>query len=149
MGNVFSVNEIISFLENRTFDAFRFQDGCASIDSHEAGEILIEAPDGIIAENRRKYVTDMLHHLDKCIKRAHLWLEHFYLKRDQWYPDALDQGFAVCGMYFGTYTYGHDPEPVTNGFTLSFRTVAYFPCIFTVKFSGDDIQPFAVEEWLE
>ena len=53
-------------------------------------------------------------------------------------------------MYFGTYTYGHEPEPVTNGFTLSFKAAGeYFPCKFTVKFCRNDMHPFAVEEWLE
>ena len=97
MERVFSVSEIISFLEKKTYDAFTFRDGCAYIVSQEAGEIIIEASSSLIAEERRKYVIDMLNNLHRCIRKAHLWLEHFYLKRDEWYPDAPDKGFEVCG----------------------------------------------------
>lgn len=104
----------------------------------------------ISLHERIPYIIDVLYHFDKCIQKAHGWLEHISLKNDKWYPHALDQGFAVYGMYFGTYTYGHDPDPVTNGFTLSFKAAGeYFPCIFTVKFCRSDMHPFAVEEWLE
>lgn len=104
----------------------------------------------ISLHERIPYIIDVLYHFDKCIQKAHGWLEHISLKNDKWYPHALDQGFAVYGMYCGTYTYGHDPDPVTNGFTLSFKAAGeYFPCIFTVKFCRSDMHPFAVEEWLE
>lgn len=61
--------------EKKTYDAFTFRDGCAYIVSQEAGEIIIEASGSLIAEERRKYVIDMLNNLHRCIRKAHLWLK--------------------------------------------------------------------------
>ena len=150
MAELFYNIEIISFLEKRNFEHFVFRNGCAYINSHEADEIIIEAPDNQIPDERIQYVIDVLYHFDECVRKAHGWLEHISLKNDKWYPHALDQGFEVYGLFFGTFMYGHEPDPVTNGFTLSFQAAGeYFPCKFTVKFCRNDMHPFAVEEWLE
>ncbi len=148
MRKAFSLNEIISLIKKKDYKDFEFYDGCAHINCLETEMFILEAPDNEVPIEKLEYIADVVNDLDNCIRKALGWLEHFSLKKDKWYPDALDKGFKVCCIYFGNYTYGHDPEPVTNGFALSFRTVEYFPCLFTVKFCRSDKHPFAVEEWL-
>ena len=151
MGQKYPVEQIIRLLENRQFDDFRFADGCAYIASDRTaeGEICIEAPGGIIPAEKIPYITNMLRHLDDCIQKAHERLGHFSLKKDQWFPHALDQGFLLYGISFGTYTFGHDPKPVTDGFALTFQTAdPDYPCKFTVRFLGSNLRPVAAEEWI-
>ena len=57
-------------------------------------------------------------------------------------------GYATGKDPFGKFEYGHQPKPATDGFTISFRTVNYYPCVFTVKFHKN-MHPFAIEEWVE
>ena len=147
MPKVFSVKQIIDFLEKRNFENFNFNNGYAYILSHEADEIFIEAPDNDISDETAKLVIDVLNNLNECINEAHSWLSHLNLD-DKLFPHALDKGFEVCGMYFGKYSYGHDPSP-TNGFSISFSTIEYYPCNFTVKFHPKNMHPFAVEEWVQ
>ena len=149
MGKAFSLKEIISLIESKDYKDFEFYEGCAHIGCLETEMFSAEAPDNEIPGEALGYIKNVADDLDSCIRKALGWLEHFSLKNDKWYPDALDKGFKVCCIYFGKYTYGHDPEPVTNGFALSFRAVGYYPCLFTVKFCRSDKHPFAVEEWLE
>ena len=146
MPKVFSAKQIILFLETRNFENFYFNNGYAYILSHEAGEIFIEASDNDISNGTAKLVIDVLNNIDECINKAHRWLAN--IKSDEkMFPHAFDKGFEICGMYFGKYSYGHDPSP-TNGFSISFSTVEYYPCNFTVKFHLNN-HPFAVEEWVQ
>ena len=144
---VFSVKQIIGLLEKRSFERFRFDNGYAYILSHEADEIFIEAPDDDIPNETAKLAADVLGCLDGYIDKAHVWLRYMNIDKDM-FPDALDKGFEVCGMFFGKCRYGHDPSPA-YGFSVSFRTAGYYPRSFTVKFRSDNMQPFAVEEWIQ
>ena len=147
--HVFSKNEIVSFLKKSDYESFDFRNGYAYIYSHEADEMIIEAPDGVIPEDTSECLIEVLNDLDQCIRKAQERIEHFGLKNDKMFPHAPDKGFEVYGMYFGKLTCGHDPEPVTNGFSISLRTVEYYPCVFTVKFFRNDRHSFAVEEWVQ
>lgn len=144
----YSFPEIITFLETRNYEHFSFHNGYAYILSSEAEEFLIEVPDGRIPDETTALVTDVYNHLDHCVMMAHKWLEHFYLKNDKWFPNALDRGFEIGGFYFGRYMYGNTPAPQTYGFTITFCTKNDYPCRFTVKFHPN-LHPFAVEEWVE
>ncbi|MDE5860897.1 MAG: hypothetical protein K2H28_01745 [Ruminococcus sp.] len=89
----------------------------------------------------------VLKELKKCVDIAYKWLEHFNLKNDRWYPDALDEGFEISGIYVGKYECGHFRKPLKEGFTITFSTKNSYPCEFTVKFYKN-MHPFAVEEWV-
>lgn len=147
MPKVFSAEQIIDFLEKRNFESFCFNNGYAYILSHEADEIFIEAPGNEISNETANLVIDVLNNLEECINKAYRWLEHINSDEKN-YPHSFDKGFEVCGMYFGKYSYGHDPSP-TNGFSISFSTIEYYPCNFTVKFSPKNLHPFTVEEWVQ
>ena len=149
MPHVYSKKEIVSFLKNRNYENFDFCNGYAYIYSHEADEIIIEAPNGDIPNNTSECMIEVLNDLDECIRKAQERLERFDLKNDKIFPHALDKGFEVYGMYFGRLNFGHDPEPSGNGFYISLRTIEYYPCVFTVKFFRNDRHPVAVEEWVQ
>lgn len=144
---VFSLSKIIRFLDNRNFEKFYFENNYAYIYSPETDEIIIEAPNNKISDEVAELAIKVFKGLDKCISIAYKYLEHFNLKNDRWYPNALDKGFEISGIYFGKYGYGHQQEPFTDGFTISFSTKNYYPCNFTVKFH-ENMCPFAVEEWV-
>ena len=144
---IFSRPKIIGFLENRNFEKFYFAHDCAYIWSPNIDEIIIEAPDNKISDEVADLAIKVLKELDKCVSIAYEWLEHFNTKNNRWYPDALDNGFEISGLYFGKYGYGHQQKPFTDGFTISFSTKNYYPCNFTVKFHKS-MHPFAVEEWV-
>ncbi len=134
-------------MKNRNFEKFYFENDCAYIYSPETDEIIIEAPNNKISDEVIELAIKVFNERDKCASIAYKWLEHFNLKNDRWYPDALDKGFEISGIYFGKYGYGHQQKPFTEGFTISFRTINYYPCNFTVKFHKN-MHPFAVEEWV-
>ena len=100
MERVFSVSEIISFLEKKTYDAFTFRDGCAYIVSQEAGEIIIEASGSLIAEERRKYVIDMLNNLHRMAVQDALGAElpAEYADFLRTVNGVLFNGYTVCGI---------------------------------------------------
>ena len=147
MYKVFSAKRIVDFIEKRNFENFYFNNGYAYILSREADEIFIEAHNNTIMNETAKLVIDVLNNLDECINKAHSWLNHLNLD-DKMFPHALDKGFEVCGRYFGKYSYSHDPSP-TNGFLISFSTIEFYPCKFSVKFHSNNMHPFAVEEWVQ
>lgn len=142
----YSLPEIINFLKNKNLEKFYIGNNYASIYSHKVDEIVIEAPDDKISDEKITFAIEVLKHLDECVRKAYRWLEHFNLKNDRWYPDALDKGFEISGLYFGRYACGHNYND--DGFTISFSTKNYYPCGFTVKFHKN-MHPFAVEEWVE
>lgn len=144
---VFSLYEIIRFLENRNFEKFYFENDYAYIYSPKTDEIIIEAPNNKISDEVIELTIKVFMELEKYVSMAYKKLEHFNLKNDRWYPDALDRGFEISGLYFGQYGYGHQQKPFTDGFTISFSTKNYYPCEFTVKFNKN-MHPFAVEEWV-
>ena len=150
MAELYTNDAIISFLEQRDFQHFVFRNGRAYINSEEADEIVIEAPDGRIPDERIPTVIKVLTHFHTYIGKAHSYLEHFDLKNDPQFPRDLSQGFEIYGLYFGAFSCGDDPEPVTNadGMTITFKAAGeYFPLKITVKFIG--AQQIAAEEWLD
>mgnify|MGYP003294341065 CR=1 FL=1 len=142
----YSLSEIIRFLENKDYEKFIIADNYASVWSIDSMEIIIEAPDNIIPDKNAELTVKVLKNLDECVSKAHKWLEHFNIKKDRWYPNALDKGFEVNGIYTGSYDCGHYPSK-TYGFTITFGCVNSYPCDFTVKFH-ENLWPFAVEEWV-
>ncbi len=147
MIQAYSIPEVISFLENKNFEKFRFANDYAYIYAFNIDEIIIESLDNKMSDETIQFVIKVLKELKKCVDIAYKWLEHFNLKNDRWYPDALDKGFEISGIYFGKYGYGHYQKPLTDGFTISFSTKNSYPCEFTVKFYKN-MHPFAVEEWV-
>ena len=144
--SICTYDEIINLLSNKKYDKFKFTNTYAIIYTDDA-EILFEINNGSISDELAELAIDVLKNLDKCIKKAYNWLQHFNLKNDRWYSNALEEGFELYGIYFGKYGYGHQQKPLTDGFTISFKTKNDYPCIFTVKFR-ENMQPFAVEEWV-
>lgn len=147
MFDFYSISKVISFLENRNFEKFDFVKDYAYINVSGLEEFIIEAPDNKVSNENTELAIKVLKELKKCVEIAHKWLEHFNLKNDRWYPDALDKGFEVSGIYVGKYGYGHFQQPLTEGFTITFSTKNSYPCEFTVKFH-ENMHPFAVEEWV-
>ncbi len=90
----------------------------------------------------------MLTNLKEFVKKAKPWFEHFNLKHDKWYPDALDSGHEAIGIYVGTHEYGGPFKSLQLGFAISFSTVSYYHCQFTLKYHCN-LWPVAVEEWVE
>lgn len=144
----YTLPKIIKFLEHREFEKFVISNHYAYIRCLQTEEIIIDAPDNQIPEETAEQAIEVLNHLDECVSKANSWLSHFNLKGDKWYPDALDNGFEICGIYFGKYGYSHNPYPLTDGFAISFSTKNYYPCAFTVKYFYRNLWPFAVEEWV-
>ena len=95
----------ISLIEKNDYKDFEFYDGCAHIDCLETEMFIVEAPDNSVSTEKLEYIADVVNDLDKCIRKALGWLEHFSLKKDKWYPDALDKGFKVCCIYFGKISF--------------------------------------------
>ena len=91
---------------------------------------------------------EVLNNLDGCVKKAQPWLNYFYLKHDRWYPDALDAGYEISGIFVGTWYHGAPFSTTMDGFTISFSTINYYPEQFTVKYTKR-LWPIAVEEWVE
>ena len=143
----YTLNELIQFLSNGKFDHFRYTDYYAVTHLNDGVEVLFELNDGKISDELVDFSVMVLKNFDKCIKDAQLWLKD--IKRaDQMYSDAFDLGFELYGITFGKFEYGHRSKPATDGFTISFSTVNYYPCAFTVKYHKN-MHPFAIEEWVE
>lgn len=146
--SIYSIPEVISFLENRNFENFGFTDDHAYIIVSSLEEFIIEAPDNKVSNENTELAIKVLKELEKCVELANKWLDDFNLKNDEWYPDALDEGFEVSGIYVGKYGYGPSYRlSLTDGFTITFSTKNSYSCEFTVKFNKN-MRPFAVEEWL-
>ena len=146
MEKPFSVKHIICLLGNRNYEDFDFRNGCAYVYSREAGEIVIEAPDGQIPDQTANQMLDVLNNLNDCTEKAHRLLKDVKIDLEA-YPHALDKGFAVCGIYFGHFRWGHGNHPDENGFVMTFTTVEYYPLDFSVKFHYPDRHPFTLEAW--
>ncbi len=147
MFHAYSIPEVIRFLENKNFENFGFTNDHAYINVLGVEDIIIESTDNKVSDETIELAVKVLKELKKCVDIAYKWLEHFNLKNDRWYPDALDKGFEISGIYFGKYGYGHFINYMTDGFTISFITKNSYPCEFTVKFHKN-MHPFAVEEWV-
>ncbi len=143
----FSVKHIICLLGNRNYADLEFRNGCAYVYSREAGEIVIEAPEGHIPDEAAKRAADVLEHLDACTEQAQSLLGDVKIDLEA-YPHALDKGFRIYGIYFGHYSWGDSDDPVTeDGFVMTFTTAEYYPLDFTVKFHYRDMRPVSLEVW--
>ena len=143
----FSVKHIICLLGNRNFADFEFRNGCAYVYSREAGELVIEAPDGHIPDGLAKRAVDVLDRLDEYTEKAQSLLGDVKIDLET-YPHALDKGFRIYGIYFGHYSWGDSDDPVTEeGFAMTFTTVGFYPLDFTVKFHYRDMRPVTLEVW--
>lgn len=142
-------DEVIRFLEDKCFEKFLFFecDGVPSahIYTTDFYEISIEASGETIPEENRLLAVKVLKNLDEAVRKALPWLANFNVKHDRWNPDGLDAGFRIIGIYIGNYETGGARRPKYYGFTISFDTVNYYPCYFTVKYFSN-IHPFSVEQ---
>lgn len=135
----FTVPEIISFLEKDNHEEFEEwgENGLSICTSDYIILFSSTEPDEL------HYAAKALKNLDEHIKRAKRWLRDFTVKHDQYYPDGLDAGFEIEGIFFGDYATTVPYRCPHSGFTITFRTVNYFPCLFTVKFHKYSIWPYA------
>lgn len=143
----YTISRIITILENGNFEKFGFTDNSAYIYTHDY-EIIIEASNHLISNKTVKFAIEVLKHLDECVSKAQSWLGHFNLKNDEFYPDALDKGYDINGIYIGKYKSGGVRRLIDYGFTITFSTKNYYPCGYTVKYHKN-MTPFAVEEFVE
>lgn len=137
-------DELINSIKKRETAGFKFFDGLAVAIADET-EIWFETSGREISEEHMELAVSVLQNLDECVRKAERWLSKV-IRKDEWYPYAFDDGFEICSIYFGSYGYGDYPS-ITDGFTLTFSTVNYFPCNFTVKYFRH-MQPYAIEEWI-
>ena len=148
MWKIYSIPEIITFLKQKEFENFDISEKKASIFMQENATLVLEAFDGNVKEENIALAIEVLNNLDECVKKAQPWLGHFNLKHDKWYPDALDAGYEISGIYVGTWYHGAPFSTTMDGFTISFSTINYYPEQFTVKYTNR-LWPIAVEEWVE
>ena len=148
MWKIYSIPEIITFLKQKEFENFDISEKKASIFMQENATLVLEAFDGNVKEENIALAIEVLNNLDECVKKAQPWLGHFNLKHDKWYPDALGAGYEISGIYVGTWYHGAPFSTTTDGFTISFSTINYYPEQFTVKYTKR-LWPIAVEEWVE
>ncbi len=137
--NRFSVKQIIDLILNKRYEDFAFRDGYAHILTRQAGEIIIEAPDGQIPNQTRATVIEVLNRLDQCRKKAYGWIGKFRG------GPAFANGFRLCGICFGQFLH-HDSSYTSDGFTMTFEPNASSPFRYTVKFFSNR-HPIEVEEW--
>ncbi len=138
-----SLPEIISFLENRNFDKFRFADGYAYIYNSDGSEIVLEAVDGKITDEVADLAVNALKHLDRCMESAQSLLNRM---KGEYSGERM-----VYGICFEHYGYGHETRTSYDlGFTISFH-YQYDNRIHTVKFNARTFMhiPFAIEEWIQ
>ena len=152
MIELITVDELITYLErNETgkLDIYKgFAHAYIDMQDSEAIELIIEAEDDKLSPEICAFTLKVFRELDENVKKALPWLKHFNLKNDRWYPNALDAGFKLSGMYVGNFNYAHYQHFTENGFALSFEAVNGYPCQFTVKYHTN-MWPFTVEEWVE
>ncbi len=160
-----SMEDVITFLKNRDLSHFRFKDGKAYLDIYsetpDAIGLCADAPDNTIPEETVSRMLDVLTHFDECLRKAYGWLNnlrfndtlfaHLYPK---WYPDEMDKIYEkeleLYEISFGKIRWGHDPNPVTDGFTISFMDDAGgWAMMYTVKFVYEDMRPIAAERWIK
>lgn len=148
MSEYYPVPKIIQFLEQRNFEKFNIGNQYAGICTPEYCELVLDASNDSIAEENIILTIAVLTNLDECVRKAQPWLSHFNLKHDRWYPDALDAGYEISGIFVGTFDYGGPYKSPTKGFTISFSTKNYYSEQFTVKYNTR-LWSFVVEEWVE
>ena len=159
------MEDVITFLKNRDLSHFRFQGGKAYLDIYsensDAVKLCADAPDGTIPEETVSRMLDVLNDPDACIRKAYGWLNnlnvndklfaHLYPK---WFPGEMDQIYekelTLYGIRFGKFRWGHDPNPVIDGFTISLMDDhGGWAHIYTVKFVYKDMRPIAAERWIK
>ncbi len=159
------MEDVIAFLQNRDLSHFRFEHGRACMDIYSEGSdpirLCADAPDGTLPEETVSRMLDVLNNLDACIRKAYGWLNnlnindklfaHLYPK---WFPGEMDQIYekelTLYGIRFGKFRWGHDPNPVTDGFTISFMNDAgWWAWVYDVKFVYGNMLPIAVERWIK
>ncbi len=159
----YDLAEVIAFLKEGNFSFFDFgsegEEAYAMIDTKEAGVLRIyNVSDNVIPPKTVRQVLDVLEHLYACIRKAHGWLIHlnsdenkqiaWYLK---WFPQEMDKIYdGLWRIQFGKIRWGHDPNPVTDGFTISFMNDAgWWAWVYDVKFVYGNMLPIAVERWIK
>ena len=140
---LYSLPEIISFLENRNFDKFRFADDYAYIYNSDGIEIVLEAVDEKITDEVADLAMNALNHLDRCMESAQGLLNRM--------KGECSGERMVYGICFEHYGYGHETRTSHElGFTISFH-YEYDNRIHTVKFNAHTFMhgAFAIEEWIQ
>lgn len=107
-------------------------------------------------------MLDVLNNPEACIRKAYGWLKNLNTndkwlahKYPQWFPDEMDKIYEkeliLYGLHFGKIRWGHDPNPVADGFMISFaeRDCGGWTWVYTVKFVQEDMRPVAVERWIK
>ena len=163
-----TLEEVISFLQNRDFSEFCFNDGegYALIDS-EAGEILTEhkESDKVIPEETVRRMLNVLEHIDEYIENAYNWFINLNLDEDDTLAANLDPQFSqeiyeVNGINFGDirdtsnflvwkrYRVGrHHPIYPTDSFSIEFQYPRSGYFFFIVKFDYKNMLPYELELW--
>lgn len=153
----YTIEQIIGYLEDRDLEHFDITEdfGFARIFAGISGQeqkiyLVIESDHQVFTDEVCSFAAAVLKNLDQAVKAAQGWLAHFNLKGDRRYPDALDAGYEISGVYIGSYEDGSAEAPkfVTNGFKITFTPRNYYPCSFTVKYHKNMV-PFAAEEFVE
>ena len=149
----YMIEQIIGYLEGRNLEYFDITEdfGFAGISEQDQKiSLIIESEHHVFTDEVCSFAAAVLKNLDQAVKAAQGWLAHFNLKGDRWYPDALDAGYEISGIYIGSYEDGsaEAPKSVTYGFKITFTPRNCYPCSFTVKYHRNMV-PFAVEEYVE
>ena len=153
----YTIEQIIGYLEGRNLEHFDITEdfGFARIfagisEQEQKIYLVIESDHQVFTDEVCSFAAAVLKNLDQAVKAAQGWLAHFNLKGDRWYPDALDAGYEISGVYIGSYEDGSAEAPkfVTDGFKITFTPRNCYPCSFTVKYHKNMV-PFAVEEYVE
>lgn len=148
-----TIEQIIGYLEDRNLEYFDITEdfAYAAISAHDRQiYMIIESDHQVFTDEVCSFAAEVLKNLDQAVKAAQGWLAHFNLKGDRRYPDALDAGYEISGVYIGSYEDGsaEAPKSVTYGFKITFTPRNCYPCSFTVKYHKNMV-PFAVEEYVE
>ena len=149
----YTIEQIIGYLEGRNLEHFDITEdfAYAAISAHDRQiYMIIESDHQVFTDEVCSFAAAVLKNLDQAVKAAQGWLAHFNLKGDRRYPDALDAGYGISGIYIGSYEDGSAEAPrfMTDGFKITFTPRNCYPCSFTVKYHKNMV-PFAVEEFVE
>ena len=153
----YALSQIIRDLESRNLGHFDITEDSgfsgifAEIPEQEHSiYLIIESEHQVFTDEICSFAAEVLKNLDQAVKAAQGWLAHFNLKGDRRYPDALDAGYEISGIYIGSYEDGSAEAPrfMTDGFKITFTPRNCYPCSFTVKYHKNMV-PFAVEEYVE
>lgn len=143
----YTVNKLLELLSNGKVEEFRYTNFYAITYLDNGAEILFDLNDGKIPFDLMNFAVKVFKNINKCINDAQSWLNDIKYD-DKMYSDAFDLGFELYGITFGKIEYGHQPKPATNGLIITFKTINYCPCIFSVKYN-ENMHPFAIEKYVQ